>query len=211
MIRYAQDILRPNVMKAPSTLFFITIFLSILPFISIFSNPNLPHTSDGGVQIPRMAAFYKSVRDGHIPVRWAGDLNYGYGMPLFNFIYHTPFYVSTVLIALGIKLIPTFKVVLFLSFLLSGISMYLFSKEFFEDDRKAFFVTILYQFTPYHFIDILTRGTIGTIYVYSFFPFVLWGITKISKITNKTLIPKKIKAIELWASIIRAVESPVTR
>ncbi|MCX8008934.1 MAG: hypothetical protein N3A54_04520, partial [Patescibacteria group bacterium] len=37
-------------------------------------------------------------------------------------------------------------------------------------------ITLLYQFAPYHLIDILTRGAIGTIFVYSFFPLILWGL-----------------------------------
>jgi hypothetical protein len=156
----------------------LVILLSCLPFISIFSTADLPHTSDGEVQIPRMAAFYKAVSDGHVPVRWAGDLNYGYGMPLFTFIYHTPFYISTVLIFLGFSLVLTFKFVLLISFILSGIFMFLFTKEFFQDEKKALFVSLLYQFAPYHLIDILTRGAIGTIYVYAFFPLILLGLRK---------------------------------
>jgi hypothetical protein len=108
-------------------LYTLIILLAFLPFVSIFATRDLPHTSDGGVQIPRMAAFYTSVVDGHFPVRWAGNLNYGYGMPLFNFIYHTPFFLSTALIALGLPLVFSFKLLLFISFLLSGIFMLLFS------------------------------------------------------------------------------------
>lgn len=159
-------------------IYLVIIVLSFLPFLSVFFSSDLPHTSDGEVQIPRMAAFFKAVKDVHLPVRWAGDLNYGYGMPLFIFIYHTPFYISTVLIGLGVSLVTSFKILLWFSFLLSGIFMFLFSKDFFNDDKKAFFVTLLYQFAPYHLIDILTRGTIGTIYVYSFFPLILYGLKK---------------------------------
>jgi uncharacterized membrane protein len=99
-------------------------------------------------------------------------------MPLFNFIYHTPFYISSILLFIGFSLVLTFKLILLFSFILSGIFMYVFTKEFFQDEKKAFFVTILYQFAPYHLIDILTRGTIGTIYIYAFFPLILWGLTK---------------------------------
>ncbi len=162
-------------MKKSLNILIILIVLSSLPFIHMFVSPDLPHTSDGEVQIPRMVAFYKAIRDGHIPVRWAGDLNYGYGMPLFTFIYHTPFYVSSFLIALGIPLVSVFKLTLYFSFLLSCIFMFLFAKTFFKREKIAFLVTLLYQFAPYHLVDVLIRGAIGTIYVYAFFPLVLWG------------------------------------
>lgn len=161
--------------------FLFIIFISLLPFVSIFLNDTLPHTSDGGVQIPRMAAFYKAVMDGHFPVRWAGDLNYGYGLPLFNFIYHTPFYISTILIGLGFSLITSFKIILLLSFIFSGLFMYLFSYAFFKDQKKALFATILYQFAPYRLVEILTRGSVGGIYAYTFLPLVLWSITLVWK------------------------------
>lgn len=156
----------------------LVLIISLLPFVSIFLTNQLPHTSDGGVQIPRMGAFYKAILDGHIPVRWAGDLNYGYGLPLFNFIYHTPFYVSTLFISLGFSLIETFKIVLALSFILSGIFMYGFTSLFFQDKKTSFFVTILYQFAPYRLVEILTRGSVGGIYAYTFLPLVLWFIVR---------------------------------
>jgi hypothetical protein len=159
----------------------IIILVSILPFLGILLTPELPHTSDGEVQIPRMAAFYKAVTQSNIPVRWAGYLNYGYGLPLFNFIYHTPFYISTILIGLGINLVLTFKIVLALSYVFSGIFFYLFAYEFFEDSKVALLTTILYQFAPFRLVEVLVRGAVGGIYAYTFFPLVLFGITKLNK------------------------------
>jgi hypothetical protein len=36
-------------------------------------------THDGENHLARFAAYKKAISDGHIPPRWAGDLNYGYG------------------------------------------------------------------------------------------------------------------------------------
>lgn len=159
----------------------LIICFSLLPMLIILFHPDLPHTSDGGVQIPRMVAFYQAVRDGHLPVRWAGNLNYGYGLPLFNFIYHLPFWISTALISVGSPLVFTFKAVLTLSFLGSGVFMWLWAKEFFNDENEAFWVTLFYQFSPFRLVDILVRGAIGGIYTYTFFPAVIWAITKTNK------------------------------
>lgn len=177
----------------------IIIILSLLPFVSIFTTNQLPHTSDGGVQIPRMAAFYTALKDGHIPVRWAGDLNYGYGLPLFNFIYHTPFFISSFLIWLGIGLIDSFKLLLLISFVFSGIFMFLFSSAFFKDNKTALFVTILYQFAPYRLVEILTRGSIGGIYAYTFLPLVLWCVILV---WNKPSVSKILGIIVAGALLI---------
>lgn len=155
---------------------FYVVILSIIPILTIFTTPLLPHTHDGLVHLARIAAYFKALQDLQIPVRWAGDLNYGYGMPLFNFMYPLPYLISSIFVFLGFGLVSTFKIILLLSFVLSGIFMYMFSKEFFEDDKKAFLVTVFYQFAPFRFVDILIRGGIGEIYTYAFLPLVLFGV-----------------------------------
>lgn len=153
-------------------------FLSLLPFVHIFFSSDLPHTSDGAVHLARMGAYAKAVWDGHVPVRWAGDLNYGYGLPLFNFMYHIPYVISTILLSLGFGLVFTFKLVLLLSFLISGVTMFLFVKALTGKNKAALFIAVLYQFAPFRLVEILVRGAIGGIYAYSFFPLVLYAITK---------------------------------
>jgi len=163
--------------------FLITIF-SFIPFLLVFLNSNLIHTHDGLVHLPRMAAYYKALGDGQFPVRWAGDLNYGYGMPLFNFIYQTPYLISSFLIFLGFNLVNSFKLTLSLSYILSGISMFLFAKELTRNDKWAFFVTILYQFAPFRLVELLVRGSLGEVYTYVFLPLILYGILKFFRLNN---------------------------
>lgn len=157
------------------------VLVSLLPFVFIFTSPLLPHTSDGGVHLPRMGAYFKALADGHFPVRWAGDLNYGYGLPLFNFIYQAPYLISSIFIFFGLGLVSSFKITLALSFIFSGIFMYVFVREWLGDPRRALFVTLFYQFAPFRMVEILVRGAIGGIYAYTFFPLVLYGLAKIAK------------------------------
>ncbi len=152
--------------------------ISTLPFVPFFITTDIPHTHDGPVHLARMAAYYKALTDGQILPRWASDLNYGYGMPLFNFIYHTPYLVSSLFLAMGFGLVVTFKVVLALSFVLSGIGILLFAREFFKDDKTAFLVAIFYQFAPFRLVETHVRGSFGEVYTYAALPFVLYGITR---------------------------------
>lgn len=59
--------------------------------------------------------------------------------------------------------------------------MYLFAKEFFRDEKKAFIVALLYQFTPFHLVELLIRGSFGEIYTYAFLPLVLFGALRLGK------------------------------
>ena len=134
--------------------YLLIIGFSLLPLVNIFINTDLVHTHDGLVHLPRMGAYFKALTDGQMPVRWAGDLNFGYGMPLFNFIYQLPYFISSVFLFLGFGLVNSFKITLSLSFLLSGVFMFAFAKKFFGDENRAFLVTIFYQFAPFHLIEL---------------------------------------------------------
>lgn len=158
--------------------YLLILAISLLPFLIILGNPNLPHTSDGGVHLPRIAAYVRALADGHFPTRWAGELNYGYGLPLFNFMYHTPYLIASIFIAFGVSLVYSFKIVLVLSFLLSGIFMYSFAKELLKDDQKAFLIALFYQFAPFRLVELLVRGSIGSAYTYTFLPLILLGIVR---------------------------------
>jgi len=164
--------------------YFLILVLSLLPFIGIFFTSLLPHTHDGLVHLARIGAYFKALQDGQIPVRWAGDLNYGYGMPLFNFIYHVPYVITSIFVYLGVGLVSAFKITLVLSFILSGVFMLGFSLTFFKDIKKAFLVTLFYQFFPFRLVEILIRGSLGEIYAYAFFPLVLWGIALLFEKVN---------------------------
>lgn len=161
--------------------YFLIFILSILPFISIFLTNLLPHTHDGFVHLARIGAYFKALQDGQFPVRWAGDLNFGYGVPVFNFIYNLPYLIASIFVYLGLGLVNSFKITLFLSFILSGLFMFGFSLSFFNDLRKAFLVTVFYQFFPFRLVEILIRGSFGEVFTYAFLPLVLWGIVLLFK------------------------------
>lgn len=161
--------------------YLFVILISLLPLVSIFSTDKLFHTHDGYAHLPRIAAYVKALRDGEFPVRWAGDLNYGYGMPIFNFIYPLPYLIASGFVFLGSTLANAFKITLALSYILSSVGMAGFCLAFFKDGKKTLLVTTLYQFSSYRFVELLVRGDIGEVYAYAFLPFVLWGIVSIFK------------------------------
>lgn len=152
--------------------------ISILPPTGFLIAQDLFHTHDGLVHLPRIAAYFQALKDLQIPIRWVGDLNYGYGMPLFNFIYQLPYFFSSIFIFLGFSLVNAFKTVIAISFLFSGIFMFLFAKEFFKDNKKAFLTTIFYQFAPFRLVELLIRGSFGEVYAYTFLPLVLFGLIR---------------------------------
>src|SRR3989338_6420414 len=124
------------------------IFISIIPALSLF-HPGLPITHDGQDHVARIANFYQNLSEGNIIPRWAPNLNWGYGHPIFEFLYPLPSYIASFFHFFGFTLIDSVKLVFGISFVLSAITMYLFIKELFNDQKTALFASILYVIAPY--------------------------------------------------------------
>jgi uncharacterized membrane protein len=138
----------------------------------------LPPTHDGEYHVVRFYEFDQVLRSGVLYPRWAPDLNYGYGIPLFNYVYPLPNYASSILHFFGLSFIDSFKAGLFIAVLLASIFFYLWAKIFFGEKgglTGAFF----YLFSPYLFVDIFVRGSVGEAWAIAFFPAFLWAITKL--------------------------------
>jgi len=159
-------------------LIFILI-ISFPPVFNIFFHTLLWHTHDGLMHLARIGAWVKSIKDGQLPPRWAGDLNYGYGSPVLIFMYFWPYFLSSVLVLGGLGLVWSFKIVSVLGYVLAGIAMFLFCQNFFRNNKKALLASLLYQFSSFHLTEIIIRGAVGELWSYVFFPISLLGIHQI--------------------------------
>ena len=137
----------------------------------------LPPTHDGEYHVIRFYEFDKVLRDGNLYPRWAPDLNNGYGVPLFNYVYPLPNYFSSFVHLLGVSFIDAFKLGLFIAVLLGGVFFYLWTKIFF-DKIGGLVGAVYYLFSPYLFVDVYIRGAVGEVWALAFFPAFLWSITE---------------------------------
>lgn len=135
------------------------------------------HTHDGPVHLARIAAYYKAILDGQFPPRWAGELNYGYGTPVFIFMYPFPYLLGALYLALGASLTLSFKLLLTTSFVLSGIFFYGWMSVFTKNKPLAILTTFVYQFAPYRLVELTVRGSMAEAFGFAFTPLVLWMLT----------------------------------
>lgn len=154
------------------------LLLSVFPLVYIFTNPNLPHTSDGLMHVARSAAYLNEAVGGQFPIRWAHQFNYGYGTPIFNFFNPLPYAFGALLLSIGVNLATTLKIGFVVTHLLSAVFMLLFAKTVFKSYKTAVIVTIMYQYVPFRLVEMHTRGDIGCLYSYMTFPLVLFAINK---------------------------------
>lgn len=155
----------------------------IFAFIAGFPllHKGLIPTHDGEYHVVRFYEFNKVIQQGNLYPRWAPDLNNGYGAPLFNYVYPLPNYIASILHNIfGFSFINSFGLSLFSAVIIGGIFFYLWTRIFWGD-LGAMVSSVFYTFSPYHFVDIYIRGSVGEVWALAFFPAFLWAETKLIK------------------------------
>jgi uncharacterized membrane protein len=154
------------------------IIVLLLPLVSLFSQ-GMPFVHDGQDHVARIANFYQSLSEGNIIPRWAANLNWGYGHPILMFLYPFPSYMASLFHFLGYSFVDSTKLVFGISFVLSGLSMYLWLSSAWNK-RVGFIGALLYVFAPYRFVDLYVRGALGEHVAFIFPPLVLYFLYKLA-------------------------------
>ncbi|HBC73090.1 MAG: hypothetical protein UX91_C0007G0005 [Candidatus Amesbacteria bacterium GW2011_GWB1_47_19] len=175
----------------------LVIVLSFLPMVSHFRKGDY---NSGLVQNASFASgFFSSLTDGNLVPRWAERLDTHFGYPAFIFMYHTPFYMTSFMHIFGFNFVNSVKLVFIFSYVLSGITFYLWARKKFTS-LGSLLSTILYQFAPYRFINIYFRLDIGESVAFIFIPLVFMYIDQLSK--RFSVKSMALGAISLWLLII---------
>jgi len=159
--------------------YYIVIFvLSILAARQLFLPGYFPMHDD--LQVSRLYQMDECIKDFQIPCRWVPDMGYGYGYPLFNFYPPFPYYLGEVFHLLGFSFINSIKIIFILGLTLSGIFMFLLTKEFWGD-LGGLVSAVFYIFAPYHAVDVYVRGAMGEFWAITFFPAIFWVVAELVK------------------------------
>ncbi len=159
-------------------LFIITFFAVLAARFLIFQSGYFNMHDD--LQMMRQFELEKCISDGQIPCRWVPDMGYGFGFPLFNFYPPLPYLVGEIFRIIGFSFVETAKLTFALAFLLSGITMYFLSKEFFGR-VGGMLSSIFYIWAPYHSVDIYVRGAMNEAWALVWFPLIFLSSYKLLK------------------------------
>ena len=122
--------------------------------------------------------FDRSIQEGILYPRWSPDITFGYGYPLFNIYGPLAFYLGEGFHLLGLDLLWAIKMVFATSFVLSGVTMYLFVRRLMG--RWAGLIAgLVYVYVPYHIGDIYVRGAFAESVALAFFPLILWSFYEV--------------------------------
>jgi hypothetical protein len=151
----------------------LLILISCLPLMSLLRLGTY-ESGDFSFHVMETMSFYNIVSQGNIVPVWGGEMNNGYGYPAFQFTYPLPFYLMSLVHFFGISFINSEKIVLAFAYLFSGIIMFLLLKKI-VGEKGAFVGALVYQFAPYHFIDLHFRAAIGEVLAFFFLPLILYS------------------------------------
>lgn len=119
----------------------------------------------------------RAVRTLQFPPRYVPDLSFGFGYPLFTFVYPLPFYIAEIFNFVGFSLVDSLKLVFGLSIPVSMHFMYKFLRVYMPKSLSLA-GAILYVYTPYRAVELFVRGSVGEIVAFVFFPLILYSVVK---------------------------------
>jgi hypothetical protein len=156
---------------------FLVLILSF--FMIDLLKPGLPMLHDSNPHISRMIAFHTALVDGQFPPMWAKEMLGGIGSPVMMLNYQLPYFATEGFVRLGFNYFDSYKLVLALSLVLSGVVMYLALRTKF-DKLPSWLGALIYTLAPYRLVDIYVRGALGESLTFIFPPLLIWGFARSS-------------------------------
>lgn len=174
--------------------------------------PSLYTSHDGETHTARIAQYFQAIKDGQIPPRIAPSLYNGLGSPIFVYIYPLPYFFGSAVHFLGISYVDSFKILMAVGFILSGIFSFLWLKEVFQSEKAAFLGALYYCWVPYRFLLIYVRGSVSELLAYTFLPLSFYAFTKLSKSENAffmSLAAISLSMVLLSQNLVALITLPV--
>lgn len=159
-----------------------------LPVILPYFHAGYFPTHDGEWAVVRLADMFRTLRDFQIPARYSGELNFGYGYPLFNFTYPFPYYLGVGVHLLGFNFVNTMKILFAGSVIFSALFMFLASRSLWKSAWAGIASSILYVYFPYRMVDLYVRGSIGESLSFALFPLLFYLMLKLINKPSVVLI-----------------------
>lgn len=187
----------------PAIFWLILVILLTIPSFTTLLQPGYFGMHDD-LQIMRIFEMDKCIKDWQIPCRWVPDMGYGYGYPLFNYYPVMPYYLGEFIHLLGFSLIWSVKIIFILSFLISGITMFILGRKLWGN-WGGLLSSLFYVYAPYHAVDVYVRGAMAEGWSLAWSPAIFWAIILI--IEKQSL--KNILVLAIFVSLFLMSHNPM--
>ena len=163
----------------------IVLALTVLLMFPYLTKSFLAIEHDTFFHVSRIEQYARALQHGQIlpaiyPYENGG---FGYGSPLF---YSDIFLLlPAILHNLGLVLVDSYKLTVFLASFFSGITMYMLASKFTSKSSIRLLAVAAYLFSNYHITDIYVRGALGEVFALVGIPLILSGIYEIFETNQK--------------------------
>jgi len=188
-----------------SVLVFLLLLLLTFPAVRALLAPGGFTSHDLTHHVIRQISMDKLLSEGQFPPRWSGELNNGYGYPVFLFNYPLPAMVGEIFHKLGLGYVDSVKAVLFSSMILSVSGMYLFLRSLLGLKLAAFLGAMFYLYAPLRFLNTYVSAAVGSALALGIVPFIFWAILRGNILLGSVFLAALILAHNVTALIFALV------
>jgi len=132
--------------------------------------------------------FDAALRDGAWYPRWAADMTFGYGYPVWLILAPLPFFVGEAFHLVGFDFVSAVKIVDGLAMICSALTMYLFASRVLGKNA-GLVAAIAYIYIPYHLVDLYVRAAQAELVSFVFPPLVCWAFYELAMTRQPRYIP----------------------
>ena len=147
----------------------------------LWPGPGLLNTRGGGDSpflLQRLQQLETAVLDGHFPVRWMPDANYGYGYPFYNFYAPLSLYISLAFRLLGFSYVRAIQLAQTAGFLVAAAGMFRLGRRWWGSEMAGLVTSAAYTLAPFHLVNVYVRGdSLAEFWAMAFYPWVLLTAT----------------------------------
>lgn len=158
----------------------LALLVACLAAFPLLSEPGLLNTRGGGDSpflLQRVQQLETAVRDGHFPVRWMPDANYGYGYPFFNFYAPLSIYIAAFFRLFGFSIVRAIHLAQLAGFLVAAWGMFQLAHRWWQSKPAALIASVAYTVAPFHMVNIYVRGdSLAEFWAMACYPLILLAV-----------------------------------
>ena len=162
---------------------FVALLLALIAAWPLLANPGFLNTRGGGDSpflLQRLQQMETAVRDGHFPVRWMPDANYGYGYPFYNYYAPLSIYIAVFFRFIGLNYIGAIEAAQLLGFIVAAWGAFKLGTRWLGSSWAGLLTAVAYTFAPFHMVNIYVRGdSLAEFWAMAWYPWILLAADKL--------------------------------
>ncbi|MAU01335.1 MAG: hypothetical protein CL608_29695 [Anaerolineaceae bacterium] len=153
------------------------LFIALAAAWPELAQPGLLNTRGGGDSpflLQRLHQLETAVLDGHFPVRWMPDANYGYGYPFYNYYAPLSIYITFFFRLLGFSFVRAIHLSHLLGYVVAAWGTFALARRWFGSRWAGLLAAVAYTVAPFHLVNVYVRGdSLAEFWAMAFYPLVI--------------------------------------